>query len=269
MTAHLMTLIQTTADTMHRKNIAREYLQALILSCLQQIGAMVALGFHGGTALRFLYNIPRYSEDLDFTLERPDNYDFRAYLQMIQTELSKEGYIIELKVNDKKTVHSAFVRFKGLLYQLGLSPHQNELLAVKIEVDTNPPAGTGLATTVVRRHLLLQLQHHNQASLLAGKLHAVLQRPYTKGRDIYDLMWYLSDPHWPSPNLSLLNNALQQTGWSGVKLTEHNWRNVVTNQLQTIDWNQIAIDVQPFLEKQHEVDFLTYQNLLRLLRDQN
>jgi hypothetical protein len=116
-------------------------------------------------------------------------------------------------VSDQKTVHSAFVRFRGLLYELGLSPHSDQVLAVKFEVDTNPPDGAALTTIIVRRYVILQLQHHDRASLLAGKLHAILQRPYTKGRDIYDLLWYLSDPEWPPPNLVLLNNALQQTGW--------------------------------------------------------
>jgi hypothetical protein len=199
-------------------NVAREYLQARILESLQRSGAMIPLAFHGGTALRFLHGLPRYSEDLDFALEHDAaRYNLRAYLVALRTALSAEGYRIELKVNDRKVVHSAFVRFPGLLYELGLSPHRDEVLAVKIEVDTNPPAGAGLATTVVRRHVILQLQHHDRASMLAGKLHAILQRPYAKGRDLYDLLWYLSDPTWPAPNLVLLYNALRQTGWTGVR----------------------------------------------------
>jgi hypothetical protein len=138
--------------------------------------------------------------------------------------LTPEGYPVELKVSDQKTVRSAFVRFPGLLYELGLSGQQSEVLAVKIEVDTNPPAGAGLATTVVRRFVVLQLQHHDKASLLSGKLHAILQRAYTKGSDLYDLLWYLSDPTWPQPNLTLLNNALAQTHWQGETLTVVNWR---------------------------------------------
>jgi len=122
-----------------------------------------------------------------------------------------QGYTITLKVNDGKTVRSAFVRSPNLLFELSLSPHQDEILAVKIEVDTNPPAGARLATSLVRRHVLLNLQHHDQSSLLAGKLHAILQRPYFKGHDLYDMMWYLSDMEWPVPNLDLLNNALKQT----------------------------------------------------------
>jgi hypothetical protein len=209
---HLLSLVRSSLTSVHGRNVVREYLQARILAAMQRAGAMVPLAFHGGTLLRFLYTIPRYSEDLDFALERPDAaYDLRAYLRAIRSELNLEGYGVDLKVNDRRVVHSAFVRFGGLLYELGLSPHEDEVLAVKIEVDTRPPAGAGLATSLVRRHVTLHLQHHDRASLLAGKLHAVLERRYTKGRDLFDLLWYLSDPDWPPPNLTLLNNALQQT----------------------------------------------------------
>lgn len=96
---------------------------------------MVPLAFHGGTALRFLYAHGRYSEDLDFALEGDRaSYDFRGYLQSIRAELTPEGYPVELKVNDQKTVHSAFVRFPGLLYELGLSGQRSEVLAIKTEL---------------------------------------------------------------------------------------------------------------------------------------
>ena len=214
MKEYLAELVRQTPTPAQGRNLAREYLQARILATLQRAGAMIPLAFHGGTALRFLYAHGRYSEDLDFALEGDrQRYDFRGYLRAIRAELTPEGYTVELKVNDQKTVHSAFVRFLGLLYDLELSGQRSEALAVKLEVDTNPPAGAGLATTVVRRFVVLQLQHHDKASLLADKLHAILQRSYSKGRDLYDLLWYLSDPAWPPPNLDLLNNALAQTDW--------------------------------------------------------
>lgn len=263
---HLAELVRTGQTPAQARNVTREYLQARILGALQRMGAMIPLAFHGGTALRFLYASARYSEDLDFALEKDGSrYDLRAYLQAIRSELTPEGYAMELKVSDQRAVHSAFIRFPGLLYELGLSPHRSEVLAVKIEVDTNPPAGAGLATTVVRRHVTLQLQHHDRASLLAGKLHAVLQRSYVKGRDLYDLLWYLSDPNWPSPNLTLLNNALRQTAWTGQLLTEGNWRAVVRGRLQTVAWDRVADDVRPFLEPEANPDLLTLENLRRLL----
>lgn len=113
------------------RNLAREYLQARILGSLQRSGAMIPLAFQGGTALRFLYSIHRYSEDLDFALERPERgYDFRSYLKAIQGEMTKEGYRVEIKIREKGVVHSAFVQFPGLLAELGLSPHPTETLSI-------------------------------------------------------------------------------------------------------------------------------------------
>lgn len=263
---YLADLVQNSTSPLQGRNLAREYLQARILAALQRSGAMIPLAFHGGTALRFLYSHGRYSEDLDFALVgNPATYDFRAYLQAIRSELTPEGYQVELKVSDQKAVHSAFVRFPGLLFDLGLSPQRSETLAVKIEVDTNPPKGAGTATTVVRRFVVLQLQHHDKASLLSGKLHAILQRAYTKGRDVYDLFWYLSDPTWPEPNLLLLNNALAQTDWTGEILTPANWKGYVAKRLQRLNWDSVVDDVRPFIEPGFDLNLLTLANLERVL----
>jgi hypothetical protein len=264
---YLASLVKQTSSPLEGRNLAREYLQARILGSLQRSGAMIPLAFHGGTALRFLYSHGRYSEDLDFALEgNRQSYDFRACLQAIRSELTPEGYLVELKVNDQKTVHSAFVRFPGLLFELGLSPQRSEMLAVKIEVDTHPPQGAGLSTTIVRRFVVLQLHHHDKASLLSGKLHAILQRSYTKGRDIYDLLWYLSDPTWPQPNLVLLNNSLAQTHWNGGTLTEENWKERVSMRLERLNWNGIVNDVRPFIEPGFDLNLLTLGNLQNVLK---
>jgi hypothetical protein len=249
------------------RNLVREFLQAQVLGALQRAGAMVPLAFQGGTALRFLYLIRRYSEDLDFALERPGTgYEFRGYLEAIRADLQREGYRVELgRTSDRKVVHSAFVRFPGLLHELGLSGHREEALSVKLEVDTRPPRGAGIETTVVRRHVLLRLQHHDRASLLAGKLHAILQRPWPKGRDFYDLVWYLSDRAWPAPNLVFLNNALEQTGWGGPPLTEATWVAAVRARLRSVRWDALAADVGPLLESPEDRALLTRETVARLL----
>ena len=266
MKEYLAQLVHAAPSPAQGRNVAREYLQARLLGAMQRAGAMIPLAFHGGTALRFLYAHQRYFEDLDFALEREQSrYDFRAYLQAVRSELTPEGYSLDLKVNDRKTVHSAFVRFPGLLFELGLFPHRDEVLSVKIEVNTDPPQGAGLATTVVRRYVMLQLQHHDRASLLVGKVHAIIQRPFIKGRDLYDLLWYLSDPTWPSPNLTMLNNALQQTGWKGGLLTETNWKQAIRKKLGTVSWKTVLSDVVPFLEPGVDPGLLTRENLERLL----
>lgn len=266
MKEHLAVLIRSATSPVEARNLAREYLQALILQSLQRVGAMNTLAFHGGTALRFLYSLPRFSEDLDFALERNSSqYNFRGYLQSIRKEMEAQGYAITFKVSDQKTAHSAFVRFPGLLYDMKLSPHQDEVLAVKLEVDTNPPSGAGVTTSLVRRHVLLNLHHHDRPSLLAGKLHAILQRPHLKGRDLFDLLWYLSDRTWPAPNLTLLNNALAQTGWTNPTLTEENWRGIVRQKVDIIPWEPALEDVRPFLASQPDIDLLTKEHLRQLL----
>ncbi|MHB1356689.1 MAG: nucleotidyl transferase AbiEii/AbiGii toxin family protein [Anaerolineae bacterium] len=263
---YLASLVRAATTLAQGRSIAREYLQARILVGLQHSGAMIPLAFHGGTALRFLYSLPRYSEDLDFALERShERYELRTWLQGVRNELAAEGYAVDIALNDAHTVHCAWLRFRSLYFELGLAPQQSETLTIKLEVNTQPPAGAQLATTVVRRYVILNLQHHDQASLLAGKMHVLLQREYFKGRDLYDLLWYLSDPRWPAPNLTMLNHALAQTGWSGATPTSGTWREVVRARLRTVDWAQIQADVRPFLETPVDAALLTRANLERLL----
>jgi hypothetical protein len=266
MKMYLASLVRGASSPIAGRNLAREYLQAHILASMQRAGAMIPLAFHGGTALRFLYSIPRYSEDLDFALERPGRgYDFHSCLRAVRRDFVNEGYTVEVKSNEQRVVHSAFVRFPGLLYELGLSSQRDQLLSVKIEIDTNPPAGAGLETTIVRRHVILHLQHHDKASLLAGKLHAILARRFTKGRDVYDLFWYLSDPGWPDPNLDLLRTALRQTGWEAELPEGNTWRWIVRQRIETVDWSQVLRDVEPFLEAHEQMELLTVSSLGRLL----
>jgi hypothetical protein len=138
-------------------------------------------------------------------------------------------------------------------------------MAVKLEVDTNPPSGATVTTTIVRRFVTIHLQHHDKASLLAGKVHAILQRPCAKGRDLYDLLWYLSDPTWPSPNLVFLNHALLQSGWIGDALTTENWRLFLRSRVQSLPWERLQADVSPFLERSADLQLLTRENLLHVI----
>lgn len=162
-------------------------------------------------------------------------------------------------------VNSAFVRFPGLLYEFGLSPHQTEKLAIKIEIDTSPPVGATLQTTVINRHFLVALQHHDLTSLMAGKLHAILSRSYAKGRDIYDLLWYLSRLEPTDPNITLLRNALIQTNWHGAQVTTETWKSVIDIRLREVNFAEIVADVGPFLESPEERTLLTLQIVLAAL----
>ncbi len=268
MKEELVALIGRAVDPGQALNLAREYLQARILMALQETGAMIPLAFQGGTALRFLYDLPRFSEDLDFALERPDRggFDLSAASDRVAARLTREGYSVHLKVKTDQVVERMLIGFPGLPHEIGVLPHRSQVLNIRVEVDTRPPPGATLATTVVRRHVLLNLQHHDRASLLAGKLHAILQRPWAKGRDLFDLFWYLSDPRWPGPNLELLNNALRQTGWEGPELDESDWRPTVRQCVEALDWAVVEQDVAPFLEPGPAASLFQRDNLVQLLR---
>ena len=262
---HLKALVQDRSPLQGR-NLVREYLQARILAAMQRAGAMSSLAFQGGTCLRFLYALPRYSEDLDFALEKNrERYNLADYLNAVQQDLTAEQYRVEPRIRELRAVHNGLVRFPGLLHELGLSPHAGEALAIKIEVDTNPPHGAATEVQLVRRHVMLRLHHHDRATLLAGKLHAVLQRNYTKGRDLHDLIWYLSDPDWPAPNFALLNAALRQSGATLGTMNAATWKAAVSRRLEAMDWHKARLEVGKFLEHPQDVATLDKHNALRLL----
>jgi predicted nucleotidyltransferase component of viral defense system len=263
---YMKQIIEKIQDNNLARCIVREYLQARILEILQENGAFVSWVFVGGTALRFLYSMPRFSEDLDFSLVKKELEDnFPELMKKIKSTFESEDYKLTIKAKVEKTVKSAFLKFEGLLYEIGLSPHVTETISIKVEIDTNPPSGAGFETSVVRRHVLLNLLHYDKSSMLAGKLHALLSRKYVKGRDIYDLMWYLSDKSWPQPNIVFLNNALKQTLWSGKELTFDNWKKITESRISEYDWKSVVTDARPFVEKQKDLETLTKENLIKIL----
>ena len=209
--------------------------------------------FLGGTALHFLFNIPRYSEDLDFTLIQPElGCEFEKVLRKIKTLFELEKYDIQIKVSPDKTVMSSFLNFPGILYEMGISPHENEVLSIKLEIDTRPQE-------------MVNIAHYDKASLLAGKLHAILSRPYTKGCDKYDLIWYLSDDGWLSPNFSFLNSALEQTNWGGDAVNRYNLKDILYHRMSGLQWNKVQDDLMPFIERQQDLSLVTRENCLGLI----
>ena len=249
-----------------RKHVLREYLQAHILYSMQQSRAFSHIAFQGGTALRFLYSLKRFSEDLDFALENKEGFYFQKMKEKILKDLQNSGFQAAAIGKKEKIVKVLSVRVSGVLFEAGLSHRDNENLNIHVDIDTNPPVGANFATTIVDRHFVLSLRHHDLPSLMAGKLHAVFTRPYVKGRDLYDLLWYLAKPEKIEPNLLFLNNALKQTQWQGNIITSENWKQEVLKHISKFDWNNIIHDVRQFLELPPDADLLsleTFQSLLR------
>lgn len=245
-------------------NVAREWLQAAALESLARSGAMTALAFHGGTALRFLYGIRRFSEDLDFSwhaAETRTEPDMAPWLARLKQDLWREGVPVRIGLARRARKHEARIEFSVLAEELDLPA-----INIKLELSVAPPLGAGFAVSVCRLHRLVRVRHYDPATLLAGKLHAVLQRHYSKGRDYFDLVWYLADRAWPEPNLDFLNAALRQSGWTRAPLTAASWRDTVLDRLTRVDWRAARADVLPFLEEPRDVDHISFEAVAQLLQ---
>ena len=233
-------------------NVTREFLQILTLKILNDKKFSQQIAFVGGTSLRILYDLKRFSEDLDFSLMSKEKYDF----DKIHRELSKEfklyGLAFEAQPHKQKTVHSMMMKFSGLLKELGLSPLPSQKLSIKLEIDTNPPAGWELGNTIVSKNYTFNIVHYNLPSLYAGKLHACFYRKFTKGRDFYDLIWYLGKK--VKPNFTLLNNAIAQTQGKNPKISESNFKAYLLDGVKRIDFASAKKDVERFLEDKSELN---------------
>jgi len=246
-------------------NILREYLHNYILFLMQKARMSSSLYFVGGTALRFLYSIRRYSEDLVFSAgEGWSPSDFSAHIKKIKNDLEKAGYSFTFHMKEEKTVQRAMIRFAEILYEVGLTRQKARKLPIHIEIDINPPTGWRGEKTIVDVHLPVLLQHYDLPSMFAAKLTTVLTRPYTKGRDLYDIFWFWSKWKGMLPNFRLLNNAIAQKQDGFTRLNEDNWLEIMHEKIQSLKWKEVENDISPFLESRDDLMTFTQENLLLL-----
>ena len=243
-----------------KANRLREFLQILALKILYDKGYFKHLAFVGGTALRILFNIRRFSEDLDFSLVAKKGYRFGELNETLMKELKLYGLPVETKPKDTKTVQSCFLKFKGLLKTLGLSALDEQKLSIKIEIDANPPPGWRLQNSLINRIFLFNVVHFDVPSLYATKLHACFFRKYVKGRDFYDLVWYIARKE--KPNFTLFNNAVKQTHGYNPKINKRNFKEFLRGKLKGIDFALARKDVRRFLEDENEIKLLDAKLIL-------
>ena len=122
-----------------------------------------------------------------------------------------------------------------------------------MEVDTNPPAGATTTTSRIRKHTSVRVRHHDRPSLLAGKLLAVLNRPWPKGRDYYDLLWYLEQDPRSEPNLTMLNAGMAQQDANAQALTQDNWRHKVADRVLQVSWDRVIEDITRMVESRDDI----------------
>ena len=265
MRVEALSLIHDLSDPAGKLNILREYVQAQVLRSLHESEAFRSLSFVGGTALRFVYGLPRFSEDLGLSLDdNVEEYQPECWLKKMKRDLSLAGFDVSLSWNNRTTVHKAWVKIPGILKQAGLASMENQNLSIKLEIDTHPPKGAVSERKIITKYTMFSLKHYNLPSLMAGKLHALLTRKYHKGRDWYDLMWYRTQVPPIDPNLVQLQNALNQTQGRGT-LEAALWKQIIIEVLHQLDCSVLRADVQAFLERPRESDLLTHENIASVL----
>ena len=193
-------------NTLDETNAMKEIIQEIVLCGLSRGGFFDEAAFYGGTALRIFYGLNRFSEDLDFALLKPNlTFDLRKYFSFIEKEVKAYGLNLSINEKDKNkesNITSAFLKGDTKEHIMIFFPNENmknttslKSIKIKFEVDTNPPDG---ATYNFKYKLLPsphQVRLYDEASLFAGKIHAILCRNWnyrTKGRDLYDYIFYLS-----------------------------------------------------------------------------
>lgn len=261
-----LAIAKNNPDSRGAKNELREYLQHVILRKMFELNMNRELVFHGGTALRIIHGLERFSEDLDFHILKPETpFDLESHVKKIVHELKLNGYSITKKVTTKKTVQTAFIKFPGLLFEANLSPLANENISIKIDIDTKPPTGFKTAKVTVNKYFPFSIIHHDKESFLSGKCAAIIQRKYIKGRDYFDLLFYLSRWKNIEPNFVYLNNCIKQTGYTDTEYTTINWKSLLLKTLENVDWVTIQKDVQPFIKSRPDMELLrleTFESLL-------
>lgn len=266
MKEYLLELVSKQTGNNAKLNAMREYLQAYTLRIMHDEGLFRTTAFLGGTALRFLYDLPRFSEDLDFSLAKEKGHEFAQLIKKVQEELILSGYSVTATYNDAKTVNSSSIKFDGLMFETGLSPLKSQKFSIKIEIDTNPPGGALLKTDIVSKYFPISFLSYDLPSLFSGKINAILCRKYTKGRDFFDLGWYLSKWKELSPNFVLLKNGLEQTGWKGKIPALDTWKTLLYDVVKKADWKKVRQDVENFLENPSDLNIFTQENVLALLK---
>lgn len=245
-----------------RKNSMKEVVQEVVLCALSRGGFFHEAAFYGGTALRIFYGLDRFSEDLDFSLKKPDAmFTFEKYIPFIEREVHAYGlnFAVEEKIKTADSqIKSAFLKGNTREHMFYFFEKEgtnsiaaNEMIKVKFEVDINPPTEANYENKFRLLPAPYQVCMYDMPSLFAGKLHAVICRGWknrVKGRDLYDYVFYLSKD--TAFNLKHLQQRLLQTGCIAPNqtLTLDDVKYLLYNRFAEIDFEQAKEDVLPFIK---------------------
>lgn len=240
---------------LEEENATKEILQEIALYALWRAQFFEVAVFQGGTSLRILHGLPRFSEDLDFMLVSPDSkFDWSPYLAKLRLTFEEFGLVSDVSSKDNmdRRIRKAIIKDNSIANQLDLSFQKRDArqkIKIKLEIDIAPPEFSNDAYTYLDFPLDFEVRHQDLSSNFALKIHALLCRDFLKGRDWYDFSWYITNG--VSPNLPHLEAALKQfSPWEsqqdiGVTLL---WLEAtLTEKINSIDWDDAKQDVKRFL----------------------
>jgi len=250
-------------------NALKEIFQEIALLGLWRVKFYEVAAFYGGSALRILYGLDRFSEDLDFTLLTPEkHFDLEKYNQAVADELKSFGFEVEVLTkhkSKKSAIESAFIKANSKKQMIVIKAppiisqkiHRHQTLKIKMEVDTNPPGQFSTEVKNVLQPGPFSVKTLMLPDLFAGKVHALLCRPWQqriKGRDWYDFIWYIGR-NIPI-NLTHLRERLIQS--NALKANETFNKTVLTQllaeKIATTDFDSAKIDVIPFLKDSQSIE---------------
>lgn len=254
----------------------REVIQELILLALWRGKFFYQAAFYGGTALRLLHGLDRFSEDLDFTLLAPNMaFSFNPWFEYIKKELRAQGLEIIIESKEKiNPIQSAFLKTntRQALLTIGASDRltksipSNRLIKIKFEADTNPPLGFSTENKLILEPLPFTVHVLKPECLFAGKFHALLARAWenrVKGRDWYDLTFFVRRDI--PVHLGYLDSKLKATApeinhlaYTPDKiLTSQYARELLEKRIAMLDVASARDEVAPFVKDKDQLSLWT------------
>lgn len=251
----------------------REIMQETALASLSRSGFFEKAAFYGGTALRVFYHLPRFSEDLDFSLMQPDqDFSLDRYLTAIQLEFAAFGMKVSVGEKNKtkqNNIESAFLKSETLWRELTLESiiPQNGLdrianIKIKIELDTLPPSGFTTDEQLLLKPFSCYIKCFSLPDLFAGKMHAFLFRKWgtnVKGRDWFDMEWYVRRGT-PLHLEHLRQRAIDSGDWPpDMPLTPAEFRELLHRRIDTVDISRVKADISRFIPDQKILEIWSTQ----------
>ncbi len=172
-----------------KRAIIREYLQAKIISLIYKQRISLKVYFVGGTALRMLYGLDRFSEDLDFDVPEVSRTEIRELLQIVSGELNRENFKHDFYGNLKENKDYFELRFPDILFASQISADEDEKLMIKLDFEAFWKKQAREVVFLNRYGFLANVVTKSLGQFLVEKLAAFLNRPKTEGRDVYDIVW--------------------------------------------------------------------------------